>query len=116
MKSGWPRQQTFRSCGRSLKGHAVWVPDPGYPPPPVTEDHTSRIARDEVILGCEQGKVVGLIVVEPGDGHDRIFSVAVDPDHAGNGIRPRLIANPYRGKGPMCWQYGSEPIGPIQRT
>jgi ribosomal protein S18 acetylase RimI-like enzyme len=74
------------------KAYAVWTPVLGHPPQPVVEDHAPRIARGEVTLACEDSDVAGLIVVESNDGHDLIFSVAVDPDHAGKGIGPRLIA------------------------
>lgn len=75
------------------RAYAVWIPVLGAPPLPVTDDHARRIARGEVLLACDdRGTAVGLIVVEPGDDHDLIFSVAVDPDYAGHGIGPTLMA------------------------
>lgn len=76
--------------------YSVWIPVLGYPPLPVTDDHAPRIARGEVLLACEQEKVLGLIVVEAGDDCDLIFNVAVDPDHRGKGIGQGLIAEAER--------------------
>lgn len=78
------------------RAYAIRTPDLGHPPQPVAEDHAPRIACGEVTLACQQREVVGLILVEANDGHDLIFSVAVDPDHAGKGIGPRLIADAER--------------------
>jgi len=58
----------------------------------MTDDHGPRIESGDVLLAYEGEIVVGLIVVERRKDHDLIFSVAVNPDHAGKGIGPRLIA------------------------
>ncbi|MBS0245153.1 MAG: GNAT family N-acetyltransferase [Proteobacteria bacterium] len=78
------------------KAYSVWLPVIGYPAQPVTEDHAPRLARGEILLACDDKGVVGLIVVAPAADHDLIFSVAVDPDHAGQGIGPRLIGEAER--------------------
>ena len=78
------------------RAYAVWLPVLGFAPLPVVEDYAPRIARGEVRLACEHSEVVGLIVVESHDGHDLIFNVAVDPDHAGGGLGSRLIADAER--------------------
>lgn len=78
------------------RAYSVWLPVLGYPPQPMTDDHAPRIERGEVLVAYEAGKVSGLIVVEPGKDHDLIFSVAADPDCAGNGIGTRLIAEAER--------------------
>lgn len=74
------------------KAYAVWLPVLGYPPQPMTDDHGPRIERGDILLACEGETVLGLIAVERGDDHHLIFSVAVNPDNAGKGIGPRLIA------------------------
>lgn len=73
--------------------YSTWLPVLGYPPQPMTEDHAPRIARGEVFLACCEKDVCGLIVIESdNDDHDLIFSVAVDPIHAGNRIGQFLIS------------------------
>jgi len=74
------------------RAYAVWLPVLGYPPQPMTDDHSSRIERGDVLLACKGESVLGLIAVERGEDHHLIFSVAVNPDNAGKGIGPRLIA------------------------
>ncbi|NBB49138.1 GNAT family N-acetyltransferase [Rhizobium sp. CRIBSB] len=74
------------------KAYAVWLPVLGYPPQPMTDDHGPRIERGDVLLACEGESVLGLVVIERGDDHHLIFSVAVHPDNAGKGIGPSLIA------------------------
>ncbi|SON54409.1 ribosomal-protein-alanine N-acetyltransferase [Hartmannibacter diazotrophicus] len=73
------------------RAYDVYLPILGYPPVPVTEDYAPRIARGEVWLGLEDGAIAALIVIERDVDHDMIFSVAVDPDHAGYGYGRRLI-------------------------
>lgn len=74
------------------KAYAVWLPVLGYPPQPMTDDHGPRIERGDVLLACEGETAIAIIAIERGDDHHLIFSVAVDPDNAGKGIGPRLIA------------------------
>lgn len=74
------------------RAYAVWQPVLGYPPQPVTDDHAPRIERGEITLALQAGTVVGLIAVEPSAEYDLIFSVAVDPGMAGQGIGPQMIA------------------------
>ena len=78
------------------RAYAAWLPVLGYPAQPMTDDHGPRIKRGEVLLACHGQHVLGLIAVEPSDDHHLIFSVAVDPDSAGKGIGPRLIAEAER--------------------
>lgn len=78
------------------RAYAAWLPVLGYPPQPMTDDHGPRIERGEVLLACHGQDVLGLIAVEPHGDHHLIFSVAVDPDSAGKGIGPRLIAEAER--------------------
>ena len=75
----------------TARAYSVWIPVLGAPPLPMTDDHTPRVARGEVLLACDAEQVLGLIAVEPEADHDLIFNVAVDPHHAGKGIGPRLI-------------------------
>lgn len=74
------------------RAYSGWEKVLGYPPQPVDDDHAPRITRGEVLVTCNEDKVVGVIAVEPGDDHDLIFNVAVDPDFQGIGIGRRLIA------------------------
>ncbi|GBQ88639.1 GNAT family N-acetyltransferase [Asaia krungthepensis] len=78
------------------RAYAAWLPALGYPAQPMTDDHGPRIKRGEVLLACHGEHVLGLIAVEPSDDHHLIFSVAGDPDSAGKGIGPRLIAEAER--------------------
>lgn len=78
------------------RAYAVWLPILGYPPRPAMEDHAPRIARGEVLLACDGQEARGLIVVEPRHDHHLIFSVAVDPDHAGTGLGRLMIAEAER--------------------
>ena len=74
------------------RAYAIWLPDLGYPPVPVTEDYAPRIDRGEVWLACSGNKPTALIVLERAANHDMIFSVAVDPTYAGQGLGQLLIA------------------------
>ncbi len=74
------------------RAYAAWLPVLHYPPVPVTEDYVPRIAAGNVFLAHEGEVICGLIVMEHADDEDTIFSVAVDPDHAGKGIGPKMMA------------------------
>jgi len=65
--------------------YAQYLPLLGYPPRPVTEDYRPRIERGEVWLADESGEPIGLIVLERHPDHAMIFSVAVSPEHQGEG-------------------------------
>ncbi len=74
------------------RAYAGWTAFLGYPPQPVADDPAPRIARGEVALTIENGRIFNLIVVTVGETGDLISSVAVDPDRAGRGVGPRLMA------------------------
>lgn len=72
--------------------YAIYLPVLGAPPLPMTEDYGPRIAGGEVWLACLDAAPAALIVLERHPGHDMIFSVAVHPAHAGQGLGRQLIA------------------------
>lgn len=72
--------------------YAPYKPLLGGPPLPMTEDYAPRIARRQVWLVERCGSVVGLMVLEPGDRHLTIFSLAVPPAHQGQGVGRAIIA------------------------
>lgn len=78
--------------GLTQRAYAVWQDLLGYPPTPMLEDYRPRIARDEIYLAVAADEIIGLIVLEREGGHDTIFSVAVEPTHAGRGVGSRLMA------------------------
>ncbi len=61
-------------------------------PAPATEDYRGRIARREVWLLDLGGRPVAVLVLQPGQGHLAIYSIAVDPRHQGRGHARRLLA------------------------
>jgi ribosomal protein S18 acetylase RimI-like enzyme len=77
--------------GITRRAYAIYIPVLGAPVP-MMEDYAPRIERGEVWLAWSGGEPAALIVLESLPDHHMIFSVAVDPAHAGLGLGRRLIA------------------------
>jgi ribosomal protein S18 acetylase RimI-like enzyme len=70
----------------------AYAPIIGTAPRPALEDYAPRIARGEVwLLDTEAGSIATL-VLEPHDGHLLVYSIAVRPEHQGQGHARRLLA------------------------
>ena len=85
------------------RAYEHYVPILGGEPMPMTEDYAPRIAGGEVWL-LEDGDVpIGLIVPEDRGDRFQIFSVAVAPEHQGNGLGRQLLAfaERWRAKWPL---------------
>ncbi len=76
----------------TVRAYAPYTEAFGTPPIPVTDDYAPRIAAGEVWLMEEEGRPIGLIVLEDHDESLTIFSVAVAPERQGEGLGQRLLA------------------------
>ena len=64
----------------------------GRVPSPVKDDYVQRIAANQVWVLEQEGKIVGLVVLEEQPGHLLLENVAVLPKEQGQGFGRRLIA------------------------
>jgi GNAT superfamily N-acetyltransferase len=60
-------------------------------PAPMTDDYAARIAAGETHVVEEDGTVVAVLVLEPGDGFLLLDNIAVDPACHGSAIGRRLM-------------------------
>jgi ribosomal protein S18 acetylase RimI-like enzyme len=65
----------------------------GVVPQPMEADHAADVAAGKVLLTEEPGtgRVIGLVVIEAGEGHLFLDSIAVHPDAHGTGVGRRLL-------------------------
>lgn len=61
-------------------------------PAPMVDDYAKRIAAGQTHVLEEDDEIVGLLVLEPGEGFLLLDNVAVDPGHHGKGHGSRLMA------------------------
>ena len=64
----------------------------GKPPGPMLEDYSDVIAWHRVFVAEDQGRIVGLIVLNTEDERALLDNVAVHPDLQGHGLGRQLIA------------------------
>src|SRR3546814_17165955 len=60
-------------------------------PAPMVDDYRRRIAAGQTHVLEEHGDIVGVLVLEPGDGFLLLDNIAVDPAHHGRGLGKRLM-------------------------
>src|SRR3546814_2998828 len=60
-------------------------------PEPMVDDYRRRIAAGQTHVLEEHGDIVGVLVLEPGDGFLLLDNIAVDPAHHGRGLGKRLM-------------------------
>src|SRR3546814_16030272 len=60
-------------------------------PAPMVDDYRRRIAAGQTHVLEEHGDIVGVLVLEPGDGFLLLDNLAVDPAHHGRGLGKRLM-------------------------
>jgi len=70
---------------------AAYVPVLGYIPLPAEEDYGSRIARHEVWMIEQDGKAVGVAVLEEFTDHLVVHSIAVNPGEQRRGFGKALL-------------------------
>lgn len=62
------------------------------PPGPMLDDYAKRITEGQTHVAEHDGKIVGLVVLEPGDGFLLLDNIAVDPASQGSGFGKFLMA------------------------
>lgn len=60
--------------------------------PPMSEDCTGEIARNQVWLAVLEDQIVGALVLATDDGYLKLANLAVRPEYNGKGIGRALIA------------------------
>jgi ribosomal protein S18 acetylase RimI-like enzyme len=70
----------------------VYAPVIGTAPGPALEDYAPRIGRDEVWLIETAAGSIATLVLEPHEDHLLVYSIAVRPEHQGQGHARRLLA------------------------
>lgn len=73
--------------------YAKWVPLIGREPKPMTADHAHAIAHHIVDLAERDGRLIGLVVTIPADGHLLIENIAILPEAQGQGLGDRLLTH-----------------------
>jgi ribosomal protein S18 acetylase RimI-like enzyme len=71
--------------------YAKWVPVLGREPLPMHADYAAAIADHRIDLYERDGRLVASLETREGDGHLFVISLAVDPDHQGQGLGHRLL-------------------------
>ena len=71
--------------------YAPWDGVVGRRPLPMDDDYTARIRAGQVWV-LDEGGIVALAVLEPGDGWVMLDNVAVHPERQGKGLSRRMIA------------------------
>lgn len=72
--------------------YARYIPRLGHKPGPMLEDYGALIAGRDVHVLCDEGRIVGILVLIP-DKHAMLLdNVAVVPDRQGRGFGRALIA------------------------
>lgn len=72
--------------------YAIYVPRMRREPAPMGADYEALVAAGEAWVGVEDDRVVGVLVIRPGDGELELENVAVDPGFQGRGAGRALIA------------------------
>jgi GNAT superfamily N-acetyltransferase len=62
------------------------------PPAPMVDDYARRIADGQTHVLEEDGEILGLLVLEPGEDFLLLDNIAVDPAQHGRGLGKRLMA------------------------
>lgn len=72
--------------------YSVHVPRIGRPPAPMSADYPALVEAGEAWVGVSGGRVVGVLVIRPGDGVLELENVAVEPELQGRGYGRALIS------------------------
>src|SRR6185369_12956128 len=73
--------------------YGKWVPLIGREPKPMTADYDRAVREHVVFVLEEEGRLLGVLEIIPGDDHLLIENVAVAPTAQGRGIGQRLMAH-----------------------
>ena len=73
--------------------YGKWVPLIGREPKPMTADYDHAVREHIVFVLEEEGRLLGVLEIIPGDDHLLIENVAVAPTAQGRGIGQRLMAH-----------------------
>ncbi|HEY9549929.1 MAG TPA: GNAT family N-acetyltransferase [Kiloniellaceae bacterium] len=60
-------------------------------PAPMVDDYAARIAAGQTHVLEQDGAIVGILVLEPGDSFLLLDNIAVNPGHHGTGLGRRLM-------------------------
>ena len=77
----------------SRLAYAKWVPMIGREPLPMTADYDRAVSDHLVDLLEEEGELLALIEMIPGDDHLLIENIAVRPDQQGKGLGELLLSH-----------------------
>lgn len=72
--------------------YAKYIPRLGREPAPMTDDYAARIAAGQAWVLEQEGRPVGVLVLEDEPEALLLYNIAVAPDAQGKGIARRLIA------------------------
>ena len=61
-------------------------------PAPMVDDYAGRIAAGETHVLEEDGEILGILVLEPGEDFLLLDNIAVDPAHQGGGLGRKLMS------------------------
>jgi ribosomal protein S18 acetylase RimI-like enzyme len=71
--------------------YALYVARIGRNPAPMTADYASLVAAGEVWVGVSDERIVGVLVIRPGDDSLELENVAVEPGSQGRGYGRALV-------------------------
>ena len=71
--------------------YSPYIPRIGKKPGPMLDDYAALIGAGRVSVMVEAGRVLGLLVLLPMEGHMLLDNIAVAPDAQGRGVGKRLM-------------------------
>lgn len=82
--------EQMHRLAQAAYGH--YVPRLGRSPAPMTADYARVVSSEHGWVTEQQGRLVGMLVLEPHPDHLLLGNVAVDPDRQGAGVGGHLLA------------------------
>ena len=73
--------------------YSKWVPLIGREPKPMVADYDRAVREHLIDLWEENGKLIAMVEMVPGDGHMLVLNLATHHDHQGRGLGGKLLAH-----------------------
>jgi N-acetylglutamate synthase-like GNAT family acetyltransferase len=72
--------------------YTPWVPIVGRRPAPMDDDFAARIASQQAWVLAENGRLLGVLILEGHQGHRLLVNIAIAPASARGGLGRMLLA------------------------
>lgn len=72
--------------------YTPWVPIAGRRPAPMDDDFAARVASQQAWVLAENGRLLGVLILEGHQGHLLLVNIAIAPASARGGLGQMLLA------------------------